>query len=155
MGSALAYELAKRKISVTLVDRSLPGRASSASAGGLWPIGEAVGLGCGVILHASKGNSEEGPDILPEVFREFLRQSNGMFADLAIELKEVSGADFEYQPGPGLIYAVLEEKERTYVHRILESLGEGAPVQWLDPDELRKVEPLLTDNLVGLSLIHI
>ncbi|VAX36651.1 Hydrogen cyanide synthase HcnC / Opine oxidase subunit B, partial [hydrothermal vent metagenome] len=53
IGCAVTYELAKRSVNVMLIDKSLPGRATSASAGGLWPVGESVGLGCGVIFHAS------------------------------------------------------------------------------------------------------
>ncbi|GIS61365.1 MAG: hypothetical protein CM1200mP2_35900 [Planctomycetaceae bacterium] len=41
VGHATAWELARRDIEVLIVDRHLPGRATSASAGGLWPVGEA------------------------------------------------------------------------------------------------------------------
>ena len=58
IGCAVAYELAKRSVHVTLLDKSMPGRATSASAGGLWPVGEAVGLGCGVIYHRSPTNGD-------------------------------------------------------------------------------------------------
>src|SRR5688572_7468847 len=106
IGCACAYELARRGARVTLVDKSLPGRASSASAGGLWPLGEAVGLGCGVIYHAAQGNHEgngaaEGrngadPEMLPSAFRAFLEASNDRFPQLADELLEQSGIDIEY-----------------------------------------------------------
>src|SRR5947209_14610402 len=78
IGCAVAYELAKRSISVLLIDKSLPGRATSASAGGLWPVGEAVGLGCGVIYHAASAVGESvngkrsGPEPMPTAFRDFL-----------------------------------------------------------------------------------
>ncbi len=45
IGSAVTFELARRSVDVLLIDKTLPGRATSASAGGLWPVGEAVGLG--------------------------------------------------------------------------------------------------------------
>ena len=50
IGCAVAYYAARRGLDVTLVDTPKRGRATSASAGGLWPIGESVGLGCGVIF---------------------------------------------------------------------------------------------------------
>ena len=53
IGSSVAFSLAWRGASVTLLDASTPGRATSASAGGLWSLGESLGLGCGVILHTS------------------------------------------------------------------------------------------------------
>ncbi|MEE3365642.1 MAG: FAD-dependent oxidoreductase, partial [Planctomycetota bacterium] len=42
-GHATAWELSRRDLEVLVIDRHRPGRATSASAGGLWPIGEAVG----------------------------------------------------------------------------------------------------------------
>src|SRR5205809_291273 len=59
MGCGIAYELAKKSVSVLLVDCSLPGRATSASAGGLWPVGEAVGLGRGASARAQRGGVSE------------------------------------------------------------------------------------------------
>src|SRR5579883_1701155 len=91
IGCAAAYELARRSVSVLLLDQSYPGRATSASAGGLWPVGEAVGLGCGVIYHAAQSGGEgDGPEPLPEAFRDFLVASNARFPKLADELREAS-----------------------------------------------------------------
>ena len=50
VGCAVAYYAARRGLDVTLIDIPKRGRATSASAGGLWPMGESVGLGCGVIF---------------------------------------------------------------------------------------------------------
>ena len=154
MGCATAFELAKRHVDVALVDQTLPGRATSASAGGLWPIGEAVGLGCGVILQAARGEFHDGPTILPAAFRRFLLQSNDLFPTLSEELVDKGGIDIEYEPGPGLIYAVLEESERDYVGRILDRLGGDGSVHWLPPTELREIEPLLNPKIVGGALIE-
>jgi hydrogen cyanide synthase HcnC len=50
IGASCAYQLSKRKnLKVALIDAKRPGNATRASAGGLWAIGESVGLGCGVI----------------------------------------------------------------------------------------------------------
>ena len=69
IGCAVAYELARRSVDVLLIDKSLPGRASSASAGGLWPLGESVGLGCGIIHHKTNSDADdlEGVVVLPAV----------------------------------------------------------------------------------------
>src|SRR5262249_62362996 len=50
IGCAVAYYAARRGLDVTLVDVPKRGRATSASAGGLWPMGESVGLGCRLIF---------------------------------------------------------------------------------------------------------
>ena len=51
IGASCAYQLSKRKnLKVALIDAKRPGNATRASAGGLWAIGESVGLGCGVIF---------------------------------------------------------------------------------------------------------
>src|SRR5438105_237466 len=85
IGCAVAYYAAKRGLSVTLLDQAKRGRATSASAGGLWPIGESVGLGCGVIFHktqasrSTSANQSEGPPALPRAFFDFAVRSNSMF----------------------------------------------------------------------------
>ena len=83
IGSAVVFELARRSIDVLLIDKTLPGRATSASAGGLWPVGEAVGLGCGIIHHQSHSGTEALNDelLLPVSFRDFLAKSNRYFPE--------------------------------------------------------------------------
>ena len=81
IGTAIAYYISKEHdLSVALIDFKKPGNASRTSAGGLWPIGESVGLGCGVIffktfskqIAASGGLSlPQKPPILPEFFFDF------------------------------------------------------------------------------------
>src|SRR5487761_203746 len=93
IGCAVAYYAAKRGLQVTLVDQPKRGRATSASAGGLWPLGESIGLGCGVIFYKTQlaeGKISEGtgPAQLPRTFLDFAIQSNAMFPSLAEELRE-------------------------------------------------------------------
>src|SRR5579863_3208900 len=124
IGCAVAYELSKRSVAVLLVDHSLPGRATSASAGGLWPLGEAIGLGCGVIYHSSNsaaGASANGtltPQPLPAVFRDFLVRSNARFPQLADELNAESGLDIEFAKGAGLLFVIENESEAALVHSL-------------------------------------
>ncbi len=40
IGCAVAYYVAKRGLQVTLIDQPKRGRATSASAGGLWPLSQ-------------------------------------------------------------------------------------------------------------------
>ncbi len=160
IGCAVAYELAKRSVRALLLDRSLPGRATSASAGGLWPVGEAVGLGCGVIYHKAHTNplgapsaSQAGPQPLPASFRDFLARSNARFPDLAGELRELSGLDIEYAPGHGLLFLIYEERERAFVEGVRRSLPAGTQVELLSPKEAAGLEPNLTPDLLGAALL--
>jgi len=151
IGCAVAYELAGRSVSVLLIDKSLPGLATSASAGGLWPIGEAVGLGCGVIYHAEEA---AGPEPLPEAFRDFLVRSNARFPSLSDELREQSGIDIEFAPGAGLLFPLYEEKHRPFVESVRRSLPTDAKLEILTPAETARVEPHLTCDLLGAALLE-
>ena len=86
IGSAVAYYAARRGLAVTLVDQPRRGCATSASAGGLWPVGESMGLGCGVIFFkalVAEGRIERdglhGLDPLPPCFLDFSLESNAYF----------------------------------------------------------------------------
>lgn len=156
IGCAVAYELAKRSVNVLLLDRSLPGRATSASAGGLWPVAEAVGLGCGIILHASQVESSStnkelpyGPDALPTVFRDFLVASNARFPSLAPELLETAGIDIEYDAQAGLLFAIYSESEMEFVERLSRSLPDDVSQERLTAQEVGRLEPHLTKDLLG------
>jgi hydrogen cyanide synthase HcnC len=154
IGCAVAYELARRSVRVLLLDKSLPGRSTSASAGGLWPVGEAVGLGCGVIYHAARIESgAAGPEPLPEAFRDFLVRSNALFPGLALELRERAGVDIEYAPGEGLLFVIYEESERTFVGRVVRLLSPGMRLEVLPPAEVARLEPRLTRDLLGAALL--
>ena len=152
-GCAVAYELARRRVSVLLLDRDLPGRATSASAGGLWPVGEAIGLGCGVIHHANGGAADAGlggdPRPLPDAFRAFLLASNARFPDLADELGELSGVDIEYQPGAGLLFVIYDEGERAFVERVMEALPIEERLALVGPEEVRRIEPRVSCEAIG------
>jgi glycine/D-amino acid oxidase-like deaminating enzyme len=157
----VAYELARRSISVLLLDRSLPGRATSASAGGLWPVGEAVGLGCGVIYHATRTNGDpsgngksRGPEPLPVLFRDFLVQSNALFPELAAELQSLADLDIEFAPGVGLIFVIENEAERQFVDCVARSLPRGLNVEILSPEEVARLAPALRRDIRGGALLR-
>lgn len=159
-GCAVAYELSKRSVSVLLVDKDLPGRATSASAGGLWPVGEAVGLGCGVIYHAAKGEAAAevpgefvGPEPLPDVFRDFLVTSNARFPDLAVELRDRTGIDIEYQAGKGLLFLAFDEHQKAFMDRVRLGLPPEANLELLAPEEVMRLAPQLAPNFAAGALL--
>ena len=153
IGSAVVFELARRSVDVLLIDKTLPGRATSASAGGLWPVGEAVGLGCGIIHHQSHSDTGSLNDelLLPLAFRNFLSKSNSFFPELAEELKEFSGIDIEYEPGAGLMFLYFTEEEKEFVQLIADSLSNDHGLEVLSAEEACTIEPGLTPDLLGAA----
>jgi hydrogen cyanide synthase HcnC len=160
IGCAVAYELARQSISVLLLDKSLPGRATSASAGGLWPIGEAVGLGCGVIYYQANRTdtggtveTEQGPEPLPPVFRDFLAASNAQFPCLASELRDASGIDIECDEGVGLLFVMFNEQECAFAQRLAANVPRDLGMQVLSAQEALRIEPLLSPEVFGGVLL--
>ena len=164
IGCAVAYELAQRSSRCFCWIAAFPA-ATSASAGGLWPVGEAVGLGCGVIYHANtlragsvsdghSGNGKTLPSLtLPALFRDFLVQSNALFPELAAELQSLADLDIEFAPGAGLIFVIENEAERHFVDCVVRSLPPGLRVDLLSPDEVVKLEPALRRDIRGGALL--
>ena len=124
IGSAIAYYAARRGLAVTLVDLPKRGRATSASAGGLWPVGESMGLGCGVIFYKAliaEGKAERngaGPEPLPQCFLEYSLKSNTMFVPLVEELEETAGIDVEYEDN-SLLFVMLDEADEMFAHALM------------------------------------
>ncbi len=155
-GHATAWELATRDLDVLVVDRQLPGRATSASAGGLWPVGEAVGLGCGVIYQATRTDSdgaEAVPESLPDVFRDFLVESNSRFPDLAIQLEDITGIDIELDSGPGLLFLMQTVRQQAVVDNIARGLPDGFVLELLSPSDVAELESAVTTDIVGGALL--
>ncbi len=152
IGCAVADALARAGRKVHLLDATLPGRATSASAGGLWAVGESIGLGCGVILHAQENPDAEqaGPMPLPRVFMDFLLAGNRQFPRLGPELKERTGIDVEVESGTGLLYLLYEDNHVQHARQLQDWLGQESDlmVTW-SPEEVRDHDPCLTDELAG------
>ena len=131
IGASCAYQLSKRKdLKIALIDAKRPGNASRASAGGLWAIGESVGLGCGVIFFrmTSAKNKREAagaaiavdastPHILPESFFNFALASNALYPALHQELIENHGMDFKFEE-TGLKFVIYDEEDQLYAEHI-------------------------------------
>ncbi len=160
IGCAVAYYVSKRGHRVTLVDLPKRGRATSASAGGLWPLGESVGLGYGVIFYkalAGMGTLPDGvhgPGQLPRSFLDFALRSNAMFPGLAGELREVTGIDFEFER-TSLLFLMYDEGDVTFAKPLWERCPCGKELtEWLTPEELAKAEPAVTREVRGALRFH-
>ena len=154
IGCAVAYYDAKRGLRVTLVDQPKRGRATSASAGGLWPLGESVGLGCGVIFYkamlaSGKIKAGHGPEQLPKSFLDFAMQSNAMFPALADALRESVNTDIELER-TSLLFLMYDEGDEAFARPLWNNCPCGRSlVDWLTPEEVKRSEPALTHELRG------
>jgi hydrogen cyanide synthase HcnC len=160
IGCAVAYYAAARGLEVTLVDIPKRGRATSASAGGLWPMGESVGLGCGVIFakaglaHGSAGNAGTAPGRLPGTFLDFALKSRTMFPALAESLREHAGMDVELEP-TSLLFLLYDDGDEAYARALWNDYpDQRSLLEWLTPDEVAAAEPALTRRLRGALRFH-
>ena len=159
VGAMIGYFLSRdRDRSVCLIDIKKPGNASRASAGGLWPIGESVGLGCGVIFFKTMSKQiQEGADLgsvarphqLPRFFFDFCLASNAMFPELWERIRGEHNVDFEFER-TGLKFVMYDEHDRAYAQKIADSIPHLADqLRWLDREELRAEEPNVSDEAIG------
>ena len=160
IGSAVAYYAARRGLAVTLVDQPKRGRATSASAGGLWPVGESSGLGCGVIFYkalVAEGKIDgggQGLDPLPQCFLDFSLQSNALFKPLAEELQQVVGIDVEYEED-SLLFVMFDEADEMFAQALMAGNESAAKsMQLVSTGDLRAQEPAINpDNRGALRMI--
>ena len=149
IGCAVAYYAARRGLDVTLVDQPKRGRATSASAGGLWPMGESVGLGCGVIFARAMAAGGHDPAHLPRAFLDFALASNAMFPALARELRERAGMDVEFER-TSLLFLMYDDADVAYAQGLLREYPEQRHLlEWLTADEVAEAEPALSREIRG------
>lgn len=180
IGASCAYHLSRRRdLRVALVDDKRPGNASRASAGGLWAIGESVGLGCGVIFFRTRARQLAGtagtaasaakvtstdaavlvdastPHILPASFFEFALASNTLFPGLHAELRDRHGMDIRLERS-GLKYILFDDEDRRYAEHIAARIPHLADhMRWLDANQLRTEDPAVSHAAHGaLEFIH-
>lgn len=163
IGCAVAYYAARRGLEVTLIDNPKRGRATSASAGGLWPLGESVGLGCGVIFYkATKAACQDtgleaghtGPERLPRSFLDFALASRAMFPALVDELRETGGTDVELEK-TSLLFVMYDQGDQAFARDLWDDYPEHRPsFEFLTPAEVAAAEPALTTDLVGALRFH-
>jgi glycine oxidase len=129
IGTSIAYELTKRGKSVVLVEKDTIGAHASSAAGGM--------------LGAQVEFAEPGP-----LFDLSLR-SRLMFPDLQKELYAASGIDIQLKT-PGMLRVAFTEEEKSTLMKQAEwQTAMGLPATWLDTKEVRRMEPAVTDGIVG------
>jgi len=129
VGCACAYELAKQGARVTLLEYGKPGmQATNAAAGMLAPLIEADGAGPMLRFGA-------------RALREY--------ADGVAEVERACGFDVEYRPH-GILKAMFDEAGVDRLRRRFAWQREqGFPIEWLDGDLCRELEPRLSRRVAA------
>jgi glycine oxidase len=131
-GCAVALRLAQAGRDVLVLERSIPGAEASSAAGGILSPGvEAV---------------EPGP------FYELCRASLARYEALARELERATGIAVGYRGGGTLEVALDDEHAQLLAARAERLLRRRMPVEILDGDAARKLEPGVSSEARGALL---
>lgn len=132
VGSSIAYRLASEGSSVTVIERdSIGNHASGFALGLLNPTNET-------------GNIESLNHLSFKMHKELLGP-----------VQEESGVDVQVLTMPHVELA-LEESEIPYLKSEVDRIDDlsGFKSSWLDPDEVRKMDPRITDDMYGGALVE-
>lgn len=129
IGVAIAYQLAKRGKSVTVLEKDTVGAHSSGAAGGM--------------LGAQVEFSEPGPLV------DLSLRSRAMFTGLAKELYDASGIDIGLNKAGMLRVAWTEEEAEALQKRGTWQQAMGLNAEWLDKAKVRRVEPMISNEIAG------
>lgn len=128
IGSSIALEMTKRGVDTTILEKgALLSEASTASAGMICP-------------QAVMFDSEFPNDVV--------RETKAIYEKWIEELESISNIPVQFVK-KGMIRGIFEE---TDVEKVKEVLTTGYDsVDWVDPEEIQKIEPTMTpDNLGGI-----
>ncbi len=127
IGCAIAWRLGQADLRVVVIERGDVGREASWAAGGmLAPFAEASQT---------------------DAFFELAVASRALYADLARELREVTGIDIEYRTEGTLYLAFTNEDEEELEQRWQWQRAAGLKVEKLSAEGISKLEPILNPKL--------
>lgn len=127
MGCAVALRLAQKKLTVTVIERGIPGaEASSAAAGILGPQWESDG---------------------PGPLLELGLRSRALYPAFASELKELSGIDIGHARSGLIELALADGDDAALAARRTWQTARGLRAELLGPDDLHRLEPHLGPNI--------
>ena len=125
VGAATAYYLARRGVSVTLLEADrLASGATGRNLGFIW-------------LHTRR----KGPEL------DLVMATRTGLESLPDEL----GEDFGLRCRGGLIYAVTEAQAEVMREFVASRVADGVPMEYLTGDEARELAPILPDTVVAAS----
>jgi glycine oxidase len=126
-GLASARELARRGLSVVVLEAAEPGA-------------EASGAAAGMLAPQSEADARDD-------FFELLCASREMYPAFAEALLEESGIDVELERTGTLYLALTEEDEREIGRRFEWQAGAGLEVERLSAEEARRLEPRVSERV--------
>ncbi|CAH0165684.1 Glycine oxidase [Peribacillus sp. Bi96] len=133
IGGSIAFQLAKRGKKVLLLEKDrLASKASSAAAG---------------MLGAQSELEADNP------LFTLASKSRGMFPALAEELKDISGIDIELVNKGMFKVALTNDQVAEMKNMIKIQQNAGLEAEWLSTADIRKSEPLLSDEIKGAMYI--
>ncbi len=128
VGGAVAYYLSKEGQKVCLMDRESVGSGASAH-------------GHGVL-------SLVGKDFIPGAHFQLGLAGKELFPDFVAAVTEDSGIDPMFHEKQGVSLALVEE-ERGIYEEALTWQRDYVPMQWLEPEDIRRLEPRITPDALG------
>src|SRR6185295_12961819 len=126
IGCSIAWRLTQAGLSVSLIEKGRIGREASRAAAGML--------------------SPQGESQTPGPFFDLCLRSRALYRDFTQELFDVSGVDSEYKD-EGTLAIVFDHEnleERTAWARWQRDAG--LPIEFVSADELRKLEPAVTES---------
>lgn len=129
MGCGIAMRLAQAGVSVTVLERSIPGAEASSAAGG--------------ILAPQKESEGPGPML------DLCVRSRAMYGAFADELKELTGIDIQYLRCGVLQVAFSEAALQKLEATVAWQKAHGLRAELLDPNQLRELEPKVSSSALG------
>jgi glycine oxidase len=130
IGAATAYELARARLKVVLVER------------------EAIASGAST--HATGSFSLLGADFRNEAHLKMGLAGYRLARELMPELEALSGVETLYQRKPSLRLA-LDADEEGFIRDRPAYQEALVPFEWIDGDEVRKLEPRLSERIRGAA----
>jgi len=130
IGCSIAYYLVREGISVALLER------------------EAIGSGASA--HATGSLSLLGTEFNPGPSFQMALAGYWEFPNLVQSLEEETGMELLYQRRPSLRLA-LDAEEAELIKGLMPWQQEFVDMQWLDSNEVHRIEPRLTPNVQGAA----
>ena len=130
IGCATAYYLSREGAKVRMLDMDAIGSGASAHATGFLSL-----LGT---------EFPQGPPW------RFGLEGYRMFVETVPQLEEQTGMDLLWQEPPGLRLA-LEEEEIDMIKEGMAWQAKDTPIEWIGAEDVRKIEPRLTPNVLGAA----
>lgn len=133
VGASIAYVLIKAGLSVMIMDGD--------------------GIGSGSTGHGHGAISLVGRDFRPGPHFRLGKESARIFPEFAENIQEDSGMNPTYHELPGLSLAVIDEEERIF-RQAYELLRTELELRWIEPKEIRELEPRISEDVIGAVLHH-